>query len=145
MPLEKRHQHLFFHEKLEIITPHTHCLDHYLLTIYGNNQRFCKWGIIMAMKPWPEQQDTGLLIYRHCNIFPFLSLPSGQWFLGSAHENTGHPFTGFPNLFVRSCDVHLQLGFGKLFAENFFINKYRALHLAELFNVQVCISCLLVP
>lgn len=92
MPLKKRHPHSFFHEKLEIITttttttpphpPATHCLDHCLLTINGINQRLCKWGVIVAMKVWSEQQDTGTLIYGHCNIFPFLSLPlsiSAQW------------------------------------------------------------------
>lgn len=87
------------------------------------------------MKLWSELQDISTPIYRRCNIFLLLSLPSGQWFFGNAHENTGHPFTGFPDLFVRSCDAYLQLGFGKLWAENVFIKR------TELFIWQNSLMC----
>lgn len=120
--LEKRHQYLFsLQETRNYKIPF--CLDHCLLTIHGNNQRLRERGIITAMKTWSELQGTDAPIYRHYNIFLLLSLPSGHWFLGNAYDSTGHRFSEFRDLFVRSWDVHSQLGFGKLLAENIFIKK----------------------
>ena len=88
MSLEKTPQHSFFPwESRNYKSPH--CLDHCLLTIYGNNERLCKWGIPRAGKPLSGRQG---MVHLHRDIaiyFPSYLCPVGSEFLAMHMKTLG--------------------------------------------------------